>query len=541
MPFQGKSDELMSELFNLSLRLQMNFLKEICLKHFKDSMSAENCIQRWTISRNMLCEDIGEMAFDFLIQHFDDIASTQAALLLSLDFQDFLTVIQDENLYVGKEDTVWSLIKGWIGVDVEGRKTHLVTLLKQCCLTQIEHTLLTEEIAFDPLVRYNDTAAEMVQEAVKFENHKGYHGNLELKFRSCYCKDQSLVLLLQKESSADDRLPVFINIEQNVHVKAWSDRTESWSSWLAPDKPDQRFACCVHENNLYISGGRKDKTTYRYGGQERKWFKLQDIPVELTGHTMAAVDGCLFVLGGKERFHPNTTVFQYLISSVDTWREEGEILQPVINASSVAYKDKIYLFGGEIEKMPVDCVQVYDTRTKATSIFTLPLPCRWSKVLCRGKYAYLVTNDGNVVKVSLDTETCEIIANIPKFYCKNYGVDIRDGKLYIYGGRNMNALVPFEPTRSVKDIKDSKVDTEKYDIDAEGEEKTLDNDKLDSESSIALVKETDFGTENNTSLISDRIVSVDLTTCEVQELGPLPEPWEVLGCARLVHETDPLD
>lgn len=131
----------------------------------------------------------------------------------------------------------------------------------------------------------------------------------------------------------------------------------------------------------------------------------------------------------------NAQVWQYSIES-NSWTIEGEIIAPVANASSVCVNNKIYIFGGELENgAPADCVQVYDTETKDGTIFcNLPKPCSWSRALVRDKIAYVVTSDGDVVSMSLETSESAVLATIPNFERVHFGIRKQRNELHVFGG-----------------------------------------------------------------------------------------------------------
>lgn len=505
-PFCDSTDAEMAELCNLAMRLQMPFLKDVSINYFKNTMSTENCIDRWNIGRNIRCEDVQDLALDFIVTSFDDLLQRQMPVLLSLDFQDLLTFLQDRGLTVLSEKSVWDLIIKWIEVDRDVRETHFVDLLRECCLTEIDHGSLTEEIAFNSMVRKHDVASEMVREAVLFEKHPGLHGNLELKSRPCHGRSQTLFLLVASGDVKENNFNIRIKETVGVNVHCWDMQDETWDPLKTPLTLAPDFACCVKGSVLYICGGKQDKSLLKYDARKRKCENLQDMPESLKGHAMVALDDSLFVLGGLIWSGANTTVYRYLDVGLDDgeWQQAGEIVAPVVHVSAVAVKEMIYLFGGETYREAAECVQVYNTKTSTGTLFsTLPNPCRWSRALCRGDTAYVVTISGDVVEMSTQSATCRVIATIPDFYHTNFGIDVRDGHMFVYGGRSARPAPPEE-------------------IDGEG----IDDDELAS-AKMSVTNDS----------ISNRVVAVDLQSGEIQEMDPLPGKWEVLGCARLVRYT----
>ena len=489
-PFQTSSDEEMVELFNLASRFQMPFLKQTYTNYFSNTMSTQNCIDRWNISRNMGCDEVYDMSFGFLTSNFHLLLHYQMDVLLSLTYEDLLVILEDNELCVKDEKQIWNLVIGWIDVDRETRHVHFPDLLHECCLTEIERDFLIEDISFHSLVRKNDAASRRVLEAVKYETHPDLHGNLEINLRPCCDKGQSLFLLVAGESG------------HKAKVVSRSIRRQEWfSSWPFLEA-GRDIACCVRGDTLCVS--HRDKF-FGFEGTSCTWKAVDVRGIEtLTGHTMTNVGDSLFILGGKTRSFTNTRVYR-MDKGNKKWEWDGDVIAPVVNASSVAINGNIYLFGGNSNNEPADCVQVYDTTTQSGTIFTsLPKPCRWSRAVCRGKVAYVVTSDGDVVEMSVQDVSCRLIATIPAFHHTNFGMDVNGGQLCVYGGKDIKPYL----TQLAEEV---------------------DDDSNDDDDAGELFAKTDRN-------ISNRVVTVNIESGIVKDIEPLPERWEVLGCARLVHE-----
>lgn len=387
-PFSKKSDKEMADLYNLAIRLQIKFLEALCRHHFENTMNVENCIQRWKLGRIILCEEvsISDTAWEFIAKNLTDIAKDP--FLLSLEFADFRLLIQDQTINVPNESVIWDIIKRWIEFDANNRKQHLEALLKECCVTQIDVDFLMEEMVFHPLVRENQTASQIVQEAIKLKKHRAAYANMEIKYRTCHGKDQSVVLL--HKNCVNEQ-------EGRVNQTAWNRLDQEWQSWAPLENGGHYTACCVHADSIFVlsgtTGAYRRATLWEFNGKTKRWSNHRDMMAPLIGHTMAAINGHVCVIGGISHHQQNLRVYKYSIEKQgpDPWSIAGEIMAPVMNASSVAIGSKIYIFGGEIDGMASDGIQVYDAEEKFGTIFSnLPKPCRWSRALCRGNTVYLV-------------------------------------------------------------------------------------------------------------------------------------------------------
>ncbi|XP_052777827.1 ectoderm-neural cortex protein 1-like [Mya arenaria] len=504
-----KSEEEMTELLNVAVRLQINFLKDICVNHFESTMSTNNCVERWKVAQLELCDEVRELAYDHILEHVEGIANDD--ILMTLDFEDFLKIISSEKLKVSNEEIVWKMIKKWVNTELNKRLDHFVPLLRQCCLFEIDNTFLIEKIACYQLVRKNNEASDMVRDALRYKCHPSIHGNLELEFRLCRKKQMSTVIFQKniesKKTTKESKLmPTALRKKPipKIQVRFTKSVDIPWLEWPILAGMEDNIACCTHGDSVYVTGGSMG-LLMEFKSSKMKWVSRSDMVTPLTGHTMVATDGYLYVIGGRSGYEPNANVYVWSVEDRGDWRIDGDIMAPVIGASSVAVNDKIYIFGGEIGHEPADCVQLYDTKTKSGTIFcSLPAPCEWSRALCRGIDAYIVSSCGDVVTVDIEKGTSKVIASIPDFRRKYFGVDLRQGKVNVFGGKDLS-------------------DTMKHlaiSLPVKKSEKSE-----DAEDETPVFTTTSF----------DGVYVIDVNSGEVKTGTALPGPVEVLGCVNLIH------
>ena len=437
-PLDKPSEDDMSDLLKLSERFQMKFLRDICLKFFKKTMGTGNCIMRWKLGKQLLCDQLTVLGYEYMKEHFEEMVADD--ILVSMEFEDFLGIIKDESMHVKREDIVWTAIQNWIYFDREKREMYIAELLRECCLTEVDPDIFMEEIVFDSVVRRSDKASTLLQEAVKYKRHPGIHGDIELKFRECHEKRQVALLLVSQHDLPNGAVAQFETNVKGLVVcsnKAWRLDIDGR---LLKSKEQGGFSCCVHGQSVYVLTGveheLRGSQLWQY--KDNDWTKQRNMDIALCGHSVSAADGCLYVIGGKSSRNLNAQVWQYSIDS-DSWTFDGDIIAPVINASSVCKNNKVYIFGGLLDgNETAQCIQVYDTQKKSGTILgSLPKPCSWSRALVRGSTAFVVTSEGDVVKVLLETGETTTVSSIPNFSRINFGISLQRNELYIYGGKEI--------------------------------------------------------------------------------------------------------
>ena len=422
-----KGTEEIQEYLRIAGMLQMKFLKDICINYFKTNLDIHNCIEVWKIAKTLQMAVLEQYTKIYILSHFTDLVAEE--FFLTLDFEDFKTLVEDSYLVVQKEETVFEAVLSWINFD-KTREDKLTALLKCCSPSQLDMKYLVEVVSFHPLCRKFDEAFDIIKEAITYKFHKDKHGNLSLSLRACTGLEQIPLLLGERKTKGLKRL------------LGYSNRQGRWVNLKGPHRGvGKDFACCVYGDSLYITGGKSVASlNLQYNGVNCTWKEKEEMIVPLQKHTMTAQDDHLFIFGGCSLGNINGQVLAYSLEE-NSWDIVGELIAPVHSASSASLGGKIYIFGGVMNNSPpedaeiADSVQIFDTKTNTCTLMShLPNPCRFSRAVCDNKNIFVVTSNGEVIKLKGNKAETEIIAQIPDFNRYNFGAVLRDNALFIYGG-----------------------------------------------------------------------------------------------------------
>ena len=428
----------MEEYLRAAGMLQIAFLKEICIQHFKEKLNVHNCMEIWKMARTLQIQELQDISWKFILSRFSCLAKVD--MLPSLEFDDFKALIKDENLMLGKEEVVCDAILSWVQFEKD-REDKIEQLLSCSSLSQVNIEYLVEVLSFHPLCRNNEKALELIKQAVRYKFHQDQHGNLSLSLRSCTGMEQMFLLLGARANIRDSITEV-----KSVELVAYSRRQRKWMRLqrsFQHQSISEEFACCVYGSAFYVTGGKtREIITLKYSGDSSVWQEQAAMIVPLRKHTMTAHGDFLYVFGGCSRMEVNSQILAYNTTD-DSWDFVGELIAPVHSASSVCLNDSIFIVGGVLnndiihdgsEMHVVDSVQVFQTETKACTLYChLPSPCSFSRAVCDSNNIFVITRSGDVIRLTNNTEP-EVIAQIQDFSRTNYGA-ILDGKtLSIYGG-----------------------------------------------------------------------------------------------------------
>jgi RNA polymerase sigma factor (sigma-70 family) len=149
------------------------------------------------------------------------------------------------------------------------------------------------------------------------------------------------------------------------------------------------------------------------------WTRKADIPIGVGYHSISAIDGKIYVIGGaQEGFHlnikPLSTVYEY-DPNANTWSKKADIPTNRMTQRSCVVDGKIYVIGGWTDGGFTSAVEAYDSATD-----------KWEK------------------KTNISTKRAE------------FAIGVVNGKIYVIGGHS--GPDP-QPALSIVEVYDPKTDT----------------------------------------------------------------------------------
>ena len=110
---------------------QFNVMKivQACCDFLGERLCPENCIGIWKFTSILPCFELQSKAFQFILDHFEQVMSTEEFQYLSV--QELTDILGRDDLNVKKENTVCEAIFHWITNRPEERTEHLLELLSK--------------------------------------------------------------------------------------------------------------------------------------------------------------------------------------------------------------------------------------------------------------------------------------------------------------------------------------------------------------------------------------------------------------------------
>jgi len=140
----------------------------------------------------------------------------------------------------------------------------------------------------------------------------------------------------------------------STRIEAYDPQSDTWE--LLPSMPTRRnhLTAVAIQGLLYVAGGR-DVTVdsvaaiERFDPVARTWTTLAPMPTARNSHMAAAVRGCLYVMGGETNSASSSGVFaqnEVYDPKTNTWQTVASMRTPRHAARAVTDGDKIYVPGG---------------------------------------------------------------------------------------------------------------------------------------------------------------------------------------------------
>lgn len=161
---QGKtelSDENVYDIFIAADFFLVSSLKEKCCNFIRQmTRNPSFAVMLWVTCRSLHWPELGTMAYDRILENFEDIWKTEE--FLELDIEDVKDVIGNDRLICKNETNVIDCIASWVSAEPDTRETLSFDLLKNVRLGLLKNDDLSS-IASKEIVRSTPKFQEVVE------------------------------------------------------------------------------------------------------------------------------------------------------------------------------------------------------------------------------------------------------------------------------------------------------------------------------------------------------------------------------------------
>ncbi|GAA6094197.1 kelch-like protein 33 [Tachysurus ichikawai] len=436
------------ELTSTALQFQFQPALSLCLNFMQEEMDAYICLDVAAFAEAYEMSDLLEMAEEFMLRHFEDVAATVKFQDLSLE--KLKKYLHSNCLCVTSELSVFRAVVSWIEADPKTRVKEARDLMRTVLFPLMTFTEFREVkvIMSWPQVSNRDLYESLFEEfcTSTFNSHSDFR---------TYLPKESLVLVGGEKitENLDKRLPCreiwFSNSFRN-HVGLMK-RVEWRKLGDLPEKPRFCHRVRVITGKLYVVGGRhyygKEDTmkcTYRYDPIQNRWQRLADMNERRGNFALVVLDGNMFAIGGDKDSEFNTESVEVYCPVTDTWSFVHPLDQSLSAHAASVWNERIFISGG------------FDSRFQCLASMLVYHPEKGSTYLVdmtqnRAQHCMETLNDclyvaGGVSGVGgqlLDQLACEFFDPVNGCWCAITPMSlphvgaasaVLEGKMYIIGG-----------------------------------------------------------------------------------------------------------
>ncbi|TSY83970.1 Kelch-like protein 33 [Bagarius yarrelli] len=338
------------ELTSTALQFQFQPALSLCLDFMQHEIDAFRCLDVAAFAEAYEMSDLQEMAEDFMLRHFEDVAAT--VKFQDLPVEKLKRYLCSNCLCVTSELSVFRAVVSWIEADPRTRMREARVLMRTVLFPLMTFTEFREVrvIMSWPQVSNSDLYKSLFEEFCTntFNSHS--------EFR-IYLPKETLVLVGGERitENLDKRLPCrelwFSNSFRN-HVGLMK-RIEWRKLGDLPETPRFGQGVRVIGSQLYVVGGRhyygKDdtmKSTYRYDPIRNSWQRLTDMNEKRANFALVVLNEKIFAMGGDKDSDSNTESVEVYCPITDTWSFVHPLDQSLSGHAASVWNEKIFISGG---------------------------------------------------------------------------------------------------------------------------------------------------------------------------------------------------
>ena len=227
-----KTEKLIPASVSLMLPELTNMCKNFLLHKVKNDVSS--CINIHRIAKANSLSDVGEKAWQVMLEKFQDLTGTDA--FNEMPETELREYIRDDGLNVANEDPVFEAVVTWVRHNVENRKSSFENLMENITLSHCSPSFLGNVVRIEPLIN----TAKFLQELARGLYH---HASLSPLQRGTARKGHR---------NFNSVMAIFED-----HCWTLEDGESEWIRRLSLSRQKLKYSsCCSTEGGILITGGR---------------------------------------------------------------------------------------------------------------------------------------------------------------------------------------------------------------------------------------------------------------------------------------------
>ncbi|XP_029299567.1 kelch-like protein 10 [Cottoperca gobio] len=425
------------ELLLAADQLTVMDIVHTCCNFLGEQLCPKNCIGIFQFTNICCCSELQRKAFHYIIDHFEEVVSSEEFLELSV--QEISDIIDRDDLNVRKESTVFEAILRWITNLPEERKVHIAVLLSKVRLGLTSMNYMRNNVMSNELVTNNIECQPIVKEASEtiFHIMTNRHNVFGLSHPLARPRLPNAILLAIGGWSGGD---------PTNGIEAYDIRTDYWINVSnSHERPRAYHGTAFLNKNVYCVGGfdrvEHFNSVRRFDLSTRTWHEVASMYCRRCYVSVTVLNGYIYAMGGydghtrlntAERYRPETNQWS-LIAPMHEHRSD---------ASCTTLHNKVYICGGFNGNECLQSSECYCPETDQWTIISLMNSRRSGiGVIAYANHVYAVGGfDGTTRLRSAEaynpwSNTWHEVSPMltPR---SNFGIEVLEDRLFVVGGFN---------------------------------------------------------------------------------------------------------
>ncbi|GJQ87318.1 hypothetical protein Trydic_g17366 [Trypoxylus dichotomus] len=413
---------------------------EICCNFLEFKMNPTNCIGIMSFARSHFCRKLADAAWRYIMRYFVGIAS-QSDELLTLPLNNLQEIINDDELNVKSEETVWEVILKWINHDPEDRKKHIVSLMKCIRMGLLDTQFFLEHVKDHPYVTSCEESRPMIIETLKFlydlETISHRDGEVPTPEIARPRVPHEVLFAIGGWSGGSP----------TNYMETYDTRADRWVKVeeVDPMGPRAYHGTAVVDFNIYVIGGFDGMDYFNscrcFDAVKKTWREVAPMHARRCYVSTAVLNDYIYAMGGYDGHHRQNTAEKYN-PKTNQWSLIAPMNMQRSDASACTLNDKIYITGGFNGQECMHSAEVYDSSTNQWSMIN-SMRSRRSGVSCIAYHDHIYVVGGfNGISRMCSGEKFNPATNtwsqIPDMYNprSNFAIEVIDDMIFVIGGFN---------------------------------------------------------------------------------------------------------
>ncbi|XP_044066384.1 kelch-like protein 10 [Siniperca chuatsi] len=437
--FVPVTQDNIQELFIAADRFNVKGIIQACSDFLEEQLAPQNCIGIWWFTDVYYNPELKHKAFIFMLNHFEEVAATSEEFLL-LSLEELVKIIENDQLNVKKETTVFEAILRWIAHASEERREYISLLLSNVRLALMSPEYIIDSVSENELVKASEECRPILLKTLE--------AMLDLRTRrysdSVFCN-----------SLARPRLPPAILLavggwsggSSTNGIEAYDVRADRWVNVTNNnvEAPRAYHGAAFLNGSLYCVGGfdsvEQFSTVHRFDLVTHIWQEVAPMHSSRCYVSVTVMDGYIYAMGGYDGHDRLETAERYL-PSTNQWTLIAPMHEQRSDASCTILHGKVYICGGFNGTECLSTAECYNPETDQWSLIA-SMGNRRSGigVIAYADHVFAVGGFNGTSRLRTaeaynpHTDTWHAVPSMlnPR---SNFGIAVIDDRLFVVGGFN---------------------------------------------------------------------------------------------------------